>query len=258
MKLRLFTVMGALLFSGLASATFTANPGTGTATVTLGFADRIMLELHGDPDTYYSLSQMGSTTSAAAPTGLYSYTALCSGGAEVLGPAVFDCILDVRVPQVTASPGVYNDTITLNYTTAPNVGGTPGIPTSQTIVIPISITVVADPNAVSYAVSATAGPGGSASCSPTSVEVGGSSTCTATPDAGYKFDGWAGGFANSPATVTIVNITEDLSLVASFAAESITDVGSSPTPVPAMPMCLLVVLSAMLALFGVSRARVPS
>ena len=254
MKLRLFTVMGALLFSGLALATFTANPGTGTATVTVGFADRLVLDLDGDPDTYYSLSQMGSTTSAAVPAGLYSYTASCFGGAEVLGPTNGDCILDVDVPQVTAGPGVYYDTITLNYTTAPNVGGEPGISTPQTIVIPISITVVADPNAVSYAVSATAGPGGSASCSPTSVEVGGSSTCTATPDTGYEFAGWAGDFAGSSATVTIVNIIDDVSLVASFAAESITDVGSSPTPVPAMPMGLLLALSGLLALFGFYRA----
>ena len=136
MKLRLFTVMGALLFSGLASATFTANPGTGTATVTVGFADRLVLDLDGDPDTYYSLSQMGSTTSATVPAGLYRYTASCSGGAEVLGPTGGDCILDVDVPQVAASPGVYNDTITLNYTTAPNVGGRPVFPHPRRLLSP--------------------------------------------------------------------------------------------------------------------------
>ena len=122
---------------------------------------------------------------------------------------------------------------------------------------PLSVhaqSVVADPNAVSYSVSATAGLGGSASCSPTSVEVGGSSTCTATPDTGYEFAGWVGDFAGSSATVTIVNIIDDVSLVASFAAESITDVGSSPTQVHAMPMGLLLALSRLVALFGFYRA----
>ena len=163
-----------LLLPGAASATFTANPGTATATVTVGFSDFATVNLDGDPDTFYGLNQFGGVTSGAVPADLYSYDAFCIGGSEVLGPTGGDCLLDLNIGNVesadgtlrsvrsldqqgftgeisasavTAPPGVYNDTITLNYTTAPNVEGTPGTPTSQTIVIPVSITVVADPNA---------------------------------------------------------------------------------------------------------------
>ena len=51
---------------------------------------------------------------------------------------------EISAANVTAPPGVYNDTITLNYQTAPDFEG-PGPFTPQTLVIPVVITVV-DPN----------------------------------------------------------------------------------------------------------------
>ena len=72
------------------------------------------------------------------------------------------------------------------------------------------------PLAVTYTVSATAGTGGSASCSDTTVESGGSSTCTATADSGYEFDSWTGACAGQGATCSLTNITSDKSSAASF------------------------------------------
>ena len=67
-----------------------------------------------------------------------------------------------------------------------------------------------------YAVSATAGAGGSASCSATSVASGGSSTCTATADAEYQFDSWTGACDGQGATCSLTNITSDQTSAASF------------------------------------------
>ena len=67
-----------------------------------------------------------------------------------------------------------------------------------------------------YLVSATAGAGGSASCSATSVASGGNSTCTATADAGYQFNSWTGACAGQGATCSLTNITSDKASAASF------------------------------------------
>ena len=68
-----------------------------------------------------------------------------------------------------------------------------------------------------YLVSATAGAGGSTSCSATSVASGGSSTCAATADAGYQFNSWTGACADQGATCSLTNITSDKTSAASFA-----------------------------------------
>ena len=69
-----------------------------------------------------------------------------------------------------------------------------------------------------YLVSATAGAGGSASCSVTSVASGGSSTCTATADGGYQFNSWTGACAGQGAVCSLTNITSDKTSAASFTA----------------------------------------
>ncbi|MBR9796652.1 MAG: hypothetical protein GYB45_11425, partial [Gammaproteobacteria bacterium] len=72
--------------------------------------------------------------------------------------------------------------------------------------------------AASYSVSATAGTGGSAACTPNPVASGGSSTCAATADTGYEFDSWSGDCAGQGATCSLSNITSDQSSTASFTA----------------------------------------
>ena len=67
-----------------------------------------------------------------------------------------------------------------------------------------------------YLLSATAGAGGSASCSATSVASGGNSTCTATADAGYQFNSWTGACAGQGATCSLTNIMSDQASAASF------------------------------------------
>lgn len=69
----------------------------------------------------------------------------------------------------------------------------------------------------SYAITATASPaaGGTVSCAPNPVEPSGTSTCTATPAAGYTFTGWSG--ACGGASCTLSGVTGPRSVVATFA-----------------------------------------
>jgi|GEM_PF-992576 cobalamin synthase len=67
-----------------------------------------------------------------------------------------------------------------------------------------------------YAISTTANPvaGGTVSCTPNPVGHGGSSTCTATANAGYTFSGFSGDC--SGATCTLAGVTSARSVTASF------------------------------------------
>jgi hypothetical protein len=106
---------------------------------------------------------------------------------------------------------------------------------------------------VTYSVSATAGTGGSASCLETSVESGGSTTCTATADSGYQFDSWTGACAGQGAICSLNNITSDQTSAASFIADPSTD--NRATPVPSLPFYMLALLSGFLGLFGLRSIR---
>ena len=70
----------------------------------------------------------------------------------------------------------------------------------------------------SYSVTASASPtvGGRANCSPNTVTQGGSSTCTATPKAGYTFSGWSQSCSGQGSVCTFNNLTSNKSSVASF------------------------------------------
>ena len=74
---------------------------------------------------------------------------------------------------------------------------------------------------VNYAVTASVAAGnGSVTCNPASVAAGGSSTCSATPDAGWQVIGWTGACAaaGTSTTCTLDNIQADQSSTVSFEA----------------------------------------
>jgi hypothetical protein len=87
---------------------------------------------------------------------------------------------------------------------------------------------------VTFNVSATvAGSNGSVSCDPTSVPIGGSSTCTAVPDQGYEVSGWTGDCASAVTSTVcnLVNIQANQSSTVSFVV-----VFAAPTPVNLVPV----------------------
>jgi beta propeller repeat protein len=100
-----------------------------------------------------------------------------------------------------------------------------GAVTSYTINnITADMSIAADFAINTYTVTTDAGPNGSISCSPTTVEYNGSSLCTITPDAGYHVARLSGCATNGkclfiqPVTsYTIYNITYDMTIAATFA-----------------------------------------
>jgi hypothetical protein len=81
-----------------------------------------------------------------------------------------------------------------------------------------------------YSVTASAGTGGTAICTPNSAAHGGSSTCTATPNTGYTFSAWTGDCAGEGASCTLSNITAAKSSTASFTAVATAPAITSGTP----------------------------
>ncbi len=82
--------------------------------------------------------------------------------------------------------------------------------------------VIANFAPVTHAITVTANPpaGGAATCTPNPVNTGGSSTCSATPNAGYGFTGWSGDC--SGATCTLANVVSARNVTANFALGSYT------------------------------------
>ncbi len=137
-----------------------------------------------------SVSSGGSSTCTITPSTGYTLSGLTDNGTNVLSK-------------------VSNNTYTItNITSSHTVeatfsGGTTG----------------------QYTIRATAGTGGSISCTPTSVSSGGSSTCTITPSTGYTLSGLTDNGADvlskvSNNTYTITNITSNHTVVATFKSSS--------------------------------------
>ncbi len=97
-----------------------------------------------------------------------------------------------------------------------------------------------------FAITVTANPavGGTALCTPNPVLSGGSSTCTATPNAGYTFADWSGDCSGTTCTLTAVTATK--AVTANFAPVS----GPPPVqPIPTLSEMGVWLLAGLLALF---------
>jgi hypothetical protein len=98
-----------------------------------------------------------------------------------------------------------------------------------------------------YAIAVSTSPpaGGTALCTPDPVLSGGSSVCTATPNAGYRFTNWAGDC--SGATCNLTGVTAAKSATANFAPVS----GPPPVqPIPTLSKVATWLLAGLLALFA--------
>ncbi len=85
--------------------------------------------------------------------------------------------------------------------------------TTQTLAVTISAAAV-----TTYAIAVHVSPptSGSASCTPNPVSAGGTSTCSATPNAGYRFTGWSGDCSGSACSLS--NVQAAQTVTASFTA----------------------------------------
>jgi hypothetical protein len=77
-------------------------------------------------------------------------------------------------------------------------------------------TVSAHSTPITYAIATTSTTGGSVACTPNPVPRGQNASCTATPDTGYHFTGWAGDCSGTGAC-QLTNVTSPRSVSATFA-----------------------------------------
>lgn len=84
--------------------------------------------------------------------------------------------------------------------------------------------------------------GGTVTCDPNPVTRGSDSSCTATPNPGYRFSSWSGGCSGD--TCELENVTEPMSVMAQF-----TQIGGAE-PVPAVGPWGLSLLTGLLAGLG--------
>ena len=101
------------------------------------------------------------------------------------------------------------------------------------------VSVVAlTPSVVSYTITATASPaaGGTVACTPNPVNSGSNSTCTATPNSGYRFTAWSGDCTGTGSCI-LSNVTAAKNVTAGFMANASinTTLTLKTTPNPSQP-----------------------
>ncbi|WP_172425557.1 IPTL-CTERM sorting domain-containing protein [Vandammella animalimorsus] len=104
-----------------------------------------------------------------------------------------------------------------------------------------------------HAITATANPsvGGTVTCTPNPVPNGGNATCTATPAAGYAFDGFGGDCSGNACSLT--NVTAPKAVTARF--RLIAAAPGSATAVPTLGHWALLLLGLLTAALGLQRLR---
>ncbi len=85
--------------------------------------------------------------------------------------------------------------------------------------------------------------GGNVQCVPPVVTYGGSSTCTATPSAGYQFSGWSGDCSGNSPVCTLSGITRDMAVTASFSRAAV-------QPIPTLEGWGLMLLAGLVGLLA--------
>lgn len=187
-----------------------------------------------------------SSTCTATPNAGYSFTAFsgdCTGASCTLSNVTSTKSVTAGFVQnsytvtttaspvgggtVSCSPNPVTHGGSTSCTATPNAGYTFGTFSGDCTGANCSLSNVTSAKSVtasftlnSYAIAATASPvaGGTVSCTPDPVSHGGSSTCTATPNAGYSFTTFSGDCTGG--TCTLSNVTSAKSVTAGFAVST--------------------------------------
>ena len=110
--------------------------------------------------------------------------------------------------------------------------------------------VLADDAQTAFTVTASAGSGGSAACTPDPVVRGGSAVCVATPGTGFRFVSWDGACAGQAATCVLNGVTSFQSAAATFAP-----LETRVQAVPTLSQWASAGLGLLLATLGLRRLR---
>lgn len=177
------------------------NSAAATEATDLAFIDNLPASISVASPANGVNTCIGGTVTAVSGSNTISYT-----GGTVAANSI--CTLSVDV--IASTPGVTVNT-TGDLTSS---AGNSGTATSGLTIEAAPLTIVAT----------VAAGNGSVSCDPASVPAGGSSTCTAVPDAGWQVSGWTGACSavGSSAICTLDNIQSDQISTVNFEAVPVT------------------------------------
>lgn len=180
--------------------------------------------LNANTSYYLVITSFSSNPDAVYP--LYGNYSLTLSG-DLAGYAVTSTANPVAGGTVSCSPSVVmqggSSTCTANANAGYSFTGFSGDCSGATCTlsnVSSAKSVTANFSLNSYAVNAGASPvaGGTVSCTPNPVDHGGSTTCTATVNAGYSFAGFSGDCTG--ASCVLSNVTSAKSVTASFTLNS--------------------------------------
>lgn len=267
----------------LSGTTYTIAPVAGDCTVQASFTG-ISLPVTVTPSAGGSVScapnpvpHGGSTTCTATPEVGQDFTgwlAGCTGSnpvctlTNVTAPVTVQAGFAGILLPVTVTPGTggsvscapdpvpYGGSTTCTATPDAGhaftdwlAGCTGGNPVCVLDNVTSVVTVQAGFTGISLPVTVTASAGGSVSCTPNPVPYNGSTTCTATADAGQVFSGWSGDCAGPAVVCTLDNVTSAQTVGGQFRLLV------APVNVPVSSPWMLLLLASMLGLAAMQWMR---
>ena len=218
----------------LSGSTYTTAAITGPCTVSASFTPPPANGACGDtaPSLHWptSLCSAGSPTNPFATSDAFRWNcAGTHGGATAACQAPRQYTVTVNMDegiasaQCTPNPVAYGVTTVCTATVSDPVArpfsGWGGACSGTGACMPLVFgptTVSAHSTPITYAIATTSTTGGSVACAPNPVPLGQNASCTATPDTGYHFTGWAGDCSGTGAC-QLTNVTSPRSVSATFA-----------------------------------------
>ena len=229
-----YTVQVSGCGGSLAGNTYTTATITGNCTISATFAPPPTNGACGSTAPSLTLPTLlcsaGSATNQSAASDAFRWNcAGISGGttAACLAPRQYMVTVNtdagIASAQCTPNPVTHGSSATCTATAHDPVarpfsgwgGACSGTGACQPVVLGAT-TVSANTTLITYAITTTATPGGSMSCTPNPVPHGQAAGCTATPQTGFQFTGWTGDCAGTGAC-QFTNVTSAHSVGATFA-----------------------------------------
>ncbi len=218
----------------LSGSTYTTAAITGPCTVSASFTPPPANGACGDtaPSLHWPthLCSAGSPTNPFATSDAFRWNcAGTHGGTTAACQAPRQYTVTVNMDEGIASAQCTPNPVTYGFTTvctatvsdpvARPFSGWGGACNGTGACMPLVFgptTVSAHSTPITYAIATTSTTGGSVACTPNPVPRGQNASCTATPDTGYHFTGWAGDCSGTGAC-QLTNVTSPRSVSATFA-----------------------------------------
>ena len=218
------------------------------------------------PAVGYQIGSVGGTCGGALSGATYATTAVtadCTVAASFT-PIFYPITVTSGTggtANCTPSPVAHGGTVTCTATPGADYtfsgwggdctrAGTATTCTLSNVTSAKAVSASFSPVVVSLPITINSGTGGSVSCTPNPVSLGGTVTCTATPGADYTFSGWGGDCTSAGTTITctLTNVTSAKSVSASFALAT----AAAPTAIPTLGEWALMALAGLMGLLALA------